>query len=575
MSIYDSLISTNTSTSSKSSGTIYDSLIPTAKTVPTTPVQTPSNPGVLSTVNSLSHINLGSAIVSGAIKGFQNTPSVPKTLSATAPGQATMDAFTNAINQGGKNLSDQFDVITSNASTLQKGVAVGQAAVGTVNSIFGALLSPLQGYATVPVIGNVVDGVNKVFGAIGEGAGAGAAKLVSDSSLSQSTKDTITPLVHDTAALVAQIYAGKGAEDIWSKVSDNSKQIMTTLSNDPAIQKAIQDQHPIGTKVPVTSETPAESSVKITNGEQVKLPVTSKTPNETNIPINEGYIPDNKLPTIDYGKSPSEFPTIQTEPPASNKLGDMTVEPIKPVTPEVTDSTGQSVPPVTSGKSMPADIRPPSVETQPTNPVQTIAPEVKAPDTTTQTPEVKSPVNDAQTPKPTTGNTVSGVAKSIEAKAIEQKLTTSYPDKATFEGTTFKEQSAKAADLINSGIDNARAVVRGEVPMPEGLRSAPLIAGMEEYAKQNPEQAGPIMQELANSHLASTISEGASETSLARMREQDSATQKLQDIRKAKEDAVGKDKITKARKTAQTEGNKMLLPKESTYWAKFLNDISC
>lgn len=196
----------------------------------------------------------------------------------------------------------------------------------------------------------------------------------------------------------------------------------------------------------------------------------------------------------------------------------------------------------------------------------------------TSTPTKETPIVDNSTVEPVDSNKVSGVAKSIEAKAIEAKLTTEFPDKATYESSTFKEQAQKTADLINSGIDNARAVVRGDIAMPEGLKAAPLIAGMEEYAKNNSTEAPEIMSELANSHLATTISTGASETSFARMREPDSATKVLQDLKKAKIQAAGGDqaveKIRKVVKDTNADG-KVLLPKESLKWDNFLDSIKC
>jgi len=186
----------------------------------------------------------------------------------------------------------------------------------------------------------------------------------------------------------------------------------------------------------------------------------------------------------------------------------------------------------------------------------------------------------SETTKSQNPNKTSGVAKSVETKAIEANLTKGFPDKAGFESSTFKEQVQKIADLMNSGIDNARAVVRGDVPMPEGLKAAPLMAEMERYAKENPKDAGAIMHELANSHLATTISTGASETSFARMREQDSATAKLAEIRKAKVEKAGGEKAVAQKKTAVVKQltdamTKVNLPKEEVNWDKFLNDIQC
>jgi len=166
------------------------------------------------------------------------------------------------------------------------------------------------------------------------------------------------------------------------------------------------------------------------------------------------------------------------------------------------------------------------------------------------------------------------VAKQIEASAIEAKLTKGYKDVAEFDSRTFKEEARKTSDLINSGIDKARAVVRGEVPTD--IRAGAVIAGMETYAKAHPKEAASIIQELVNSPLATTISEGASETSLARLRK-DSVSAQLSDVKKTREGKV-KDlpkKKTKSKKELKAEKEKFNLTKEERSFNNFLDKITC
>ena len=62
------------------------------------------------------------------------------------------------------------------------------------------------------------------------------------------------------------------------------------------------------------------------------------------------------------------------------------------------------------------------------------------------------------------------------------------------------------------------------------------------------------------------------------MREKDSATMKLQEIKKAREQIAETRKTTALRKTAKSikaEVNKVNLPKEDLEWDKFLEDIKC
>jgi hypothetical protein len=175
------------------------------------------------------------------------------------------------------------------------------------------------------------------------------------------------------------------------------------------------------------------------------------------------------------------------------------------------------------------------------------------------------------------GNKVSGVAKSIEAKAIEQGLTEKgFDNLADFQGTTFKEQATKVADLLNSDLEKAKSIARGETDIPSDIRSGALLSGLEDIAKQTKDIQ--LMHDLANSPLATKISQSASEVSLTRMREKDSATLKLQEIKKAREVRAEKrssKEITKLAKTAKAETEKINLPKEDLEWDKFLSEIQC
>lgn len=168
----------------------------------------------------------------------------------------------------------------------------------------------------------------------------------------------------------------------------------------------------------------------------------------------------------------------------------------------------------------------------------------------------------------------SKIGKSIEAKAIEAGLTKGFPETAGYDATTFKEQAEKAAELFDSGIDNARAVIRGDQPLPEGLKGEAVIAAAEEYLIQHPN--AEMAEELANSPLVTANSESAQGLSLSRMRQPDSATAKLQKLKQDKIDAAGGTKeVAKARAKAKAATSKVLLPKEELSWDSFIDGITC
>lgn len=209
--------------------------------------------------------------------------------------------------------------------------------------------------------------------------------------------------------------------------------------------------------------------------------------------------------------------------------------------------------------------------TQP--PAKAIQKEAKLP---TETPVAEKtmsaqPKNEVSLPKET--NKTSGLAKSIEAKAVEAKLTKGFGDLAEYQGTTLKEQAALTSDLISQDLSKAREIVRGEAELPGKMRGSALVVAMEEYLKIHP--SADMAYELANSPLVSKASQAGSEIAMLQNREQDSATAKLQELRKAKEDAVDQKSVKEARRSAKTETEKVNLPKEELKWDNFLEKIKC
>lgn len=144
-----------------------------------------------------------------------------------------------------------------------------------------------------------------------------------------------------------------------------------------------------------------------------------------------------------------------------------------------------------------------------------------------------------KTPSPTTESLgVSKIGKSIETKAVEAKLTQGFENTAGYDKITIKDQAEKATNLINTSLDDARAIIRGDKPLPDGLRGTALITAMEEHIKANPN--GELAYELANSPIVSATSAAAQEMRLAAERVPDSITARFQEIKAAREAALEK-----------------------------------
>jgi hypothetical protein len=127
---------------------------------------------------------------------------------------------------------------------------------------------------------------------------------------------------------------------------------------------------------------------------------------------------------------------------------------------------------------------------------------------------------------------VSKIGQSIEAKAVEAKLTQGFEGTANFERLNIQQQAQQATGLIKTSLEGARAVIRGDAPLPEGLRGTALITAMEEHMTKHP--SAELAYELANSPLVRATSEAAQEMRLMSERVPDSITAKFHEIREAR-----------------------------------------
>jgi hypothetical protein len=170
------------------------------------------------------------------------------------------------------------------------------------------------------------------------------------------------------------------------------------------------------------------------------------------------------------------------------------------------------------------------------------------------------------------------VTESVNQKAIEQGITKGFEDLPFNERVTFADQARRVAELIEKDPVKAERILTGEEALPGELRASALIAGIEQKIKLTGN--AELAYKLANSPLTFETSIHAQELSLLRMREPDSITASLADIKRAREanvtkttgetTAVAKQKVVTEIKA---EVNKHL-PKAKD-WNAFIESIKC
>lgn len=172
----------------------------------------------------------------------------------------------------------------------------------------------------------------------------------------------------------------------------------------------------------------------------------------------------------------------------------------------------------------------------------------------------------------------SGIGKSIEQKAIDAGTTTGFEKTAQFETINHADQAKQAKSMREGNMDNFRSIIRGENPLPHGVKGQAIINEMESHLKDHPD--ADMAYELSNSPLVTAGSEAAQEMGLMAEREPDSAMAKIQEIKNAMvKKAGGSEKIAKAKaqivKQLKVETEKVNLSKEDLSWNKFLSTIEC
>ena len=433
------------------------------------------------------------------------------------------------------------------ANELQTGIDAVQAFFSPVSTVFSHA-------ATIPgPIGDVANVVNKIFGIAGTVGGdtlaAGAQHLPY---VTQETRDALTPVFNQVGALAAQIVVGGITHAGYKELSGHVTTIMNTLAEDSRV-KALNANPDI------------QASIKnqITPPEPVKLNVTSESP-ETKVPINtpatkqaayaksqgyEPYTPPEKLPTIEMGAKPKEtLPTIQTEPPVSNKLGSMTVEPIKPPTPT-------------------------SVEPQ-TPFTPTAKPVSQTPVATTETPTATPTAPEVPVPPREPG--VAKAASDINQNLVKQGFDALPKDQqATFDSKSYKASANKVATMMDDNVEEVKSMAKGDTPIPDNVHPQILFNAIEALAMKTND--GALLRDLAKSPLASGSSEAGSTLGSHGYNDNpNSAIPKIREIQKAKTESVGGEKTVQANRTATVKkASGMLLPKEDTYWKNFLDKITC
>ncbi len=210
----------------------------------------------------------------------------------------------------------------------------------------------------------------------------------------------------------------------------------------------------------------------------------------------------------------------------------------------------------------------------------------KAQETTSQSPaymlptvgdETRQQAQILESKQSITDTKESGIAKDIKAETIERGLTEDFPDVASYSPRVIKEQATKVESLISQDVDNVRAMIRGEVPVPSDVSPTYVYSAMSNLASKTGDIE--LIRELVSSPLASELSIHASELRMAAERNPYSAVSAIKKIQDQRTEAVTKKKkgisITKQKKKIVDEMKKEAPPFKRGDWEGFIKSIQC
>lgn len=173
---------------------------------------------------------------------------------------------------------------------------------------------------------------------------------------------------------------------------------------------------------------------------------------------------------------------------------------------------------------------------------------------------------------------IRGLAKGVEAKAVENRLTKGFGELPEYRTVSMKDQAQKATDLVNKDFELAKKIAMGEEAPPRGLLPESVFNAVEEKAIK--EADVNTLRDLATiSKLTSEATTMGQRIRTLAERDPDSAVGAISEVVKAREEAVKSrikniDKVKKETAEAIKKEIKKTSPTKET-WSSFVDSIQC
>jgi len=295
------------------------------------------------------------------------------------------------------------------------------------------------------------------------------------------------------------------------------------------------------------------------------------------VPIANDY--RQTQPDIQVGRTPrgAPEPVAGRSPAAGGAPPGYTYEPVPGAAPgPLASVAAPSRAPRTAVAEAPRTVEQPvSRETAPGIPEQANSRAIPAQNAQIS-PEISAPEAPAPRSAPAGETKASGLARGVEAQAIEKKLTDGFEGLSEYETINIKDQAERAETIIRTDPEKARRIAMGLEEAPNGTKNFAVYTAVEQKAIKDGDVA--TLRDLATrSRLNAESSESAQTLRLLAERDPESPVAAIADIA-ATRAKVAERRGTKAAATVKAETAKAKAaiakaPKED--WNSFVDSITC
>jgi hypothetical protein len=176
----------------------------------------------------------------------------------------------------------------------------------------------------------------------------------------------------------------------------------------------------------------------------------------------------------------------------------------------------------------------------------------------------------------TTGTkAVSQLSAKVNAKAVENKLTEDLGDAKEHGVMDIKQQAQKASDLINNDEQKATDIALGKRNAPSGLHPHAVFVAVEKKATADGNVE--LLRQLSQSTRVDEATAAGQTLRVLRERDQESPVAAMQQVAKARSDAVEKriGSVPKAVNQTAKDIGSYIKPPSKLSWQAFVEGIKC